>query len=55
MLSSSPLVAFVPTTDYARAEAFYVGILGLRALESSPYALVLEAAGTVLRVTGVVT
>lgn len=53
MLTADPLVAFVPTTDYARAQAFYVGVLGLRVLESSPYALVLEAAGTVLRITEV--
>jgi len=52
-LNSSRLVAFVPTIDPARARAFYEGVLGLRLIEESPFALVFDAAGTMLRVTTV--
>jgi catechol 2,3-dioxygenase-like lactoylglutathione lyase family enzyme len=51
MLASSPVFAFVPTTDLPRAAEFYVGALGLEMLERTPYALVLDAAGTTIRVT----
>jgi catechol 2,3-dioxygenase-like lactoylglutathione lyase family enzyme len=53
-LGQSKLVAFVPTTDYARARTFYEGVLGLHLLEDeTPFALVFDAHGTVLRVTKV--
>jgi catechol 2,3-dioxygenase-like lactoylglutathione lyase family enzyme len=52
-LNASKLVAFVPTIDPARARAFYEGVLGLRLVEESPFALVFDAAGTMLRVTTV--
>lgn len=51
MLVNSKLVAFVCTTDAARARAFYGGTLGLQLLEESPFALVFDANGTMLRVT----
>ena len=44
-------MAFVPVTDFDRARAFYVDVLGLGLIESTPYALVLDANGTVVRVT----
>ena len=50
MLSTSPLVAFVPTRDSARAHAFYADILGLRFLSDDGFALVFDANGTMLRV-----
>jgi catechol 2,3-dioxygenase-like lactoylglutathione lyase family enzyme len=53
VLSTSPLVAFVPARDLERSRAFYVGVLGLRLVEVTAYACVLEAAGTTLRVTKV--
>ena len=53
MLNSAKPVAFVPTTDLARAEAFYSGVLGLSVRETSPYAVVVQAGDTVLRVTKV--
>jgi catechol 2,3-dioxygenase-like lactoylglutathione lyase family enzyme len=53
-LGESKLIAFVPTTDYARARSFYEGVLGLRLLEDEmPFALVFDAHGTMLRVTNV--
>lgn len=53
ILSSTKLVAFAPTIDPARALAFYEGVLGLRLVEQSPFALVFDAAGTMLRVNTV--
>jgi catechol 2,3-dioxygenase-like lactoylglutathione lyase family enzyme len=43
-------MAFVATADAARARAFYESTLGLRVVEDSPFALVLDAAGITLRV-----
>jgi catechol 2,3-dioxygenase-like lactoylglutathione lyase family enzyme len=54
ILGKSKLVAFVATTDFARARAFYEGVLGLSLAEDeSPFALVFNARGTMLRVTNV--
>ena len=50
-LGSAKLVAFVATCDLARAGAFYGDVLGLGELDSSPFARVFDAAGTVVRVT----
>jgi catechol 2,3-dioxygenase-like lactoylglutathione lyase family enzyme len=48
------LVAFAPTTNPAKARAFYEGVLGLRLVEDAkPFALVFDANGTMLRVTTV--
>ena len=52
ILGGSELVAFAPTTDPARARAFYEGLLGLRLVsDERPFALVFDAKGTMLRVT----
>ena len=54
ILSESKLVAFAATTDFAKARAFYEGVLGLRLIEDeTPFALVFDANGTMLRVTNV--
>jgi catechol 2,3-dioxygenase-like lactoylglutathione lyase family enzyme len=53
MLESSDLVAFVAATDLARARVFYEQTLGLRVLEHNDFAVVLDARGTMLRVTAV--
>jgi catechol 2,3-dioxygenase-like lactoylglutathione lyase family enzyme len=54
ILGSSKLVAFAPTTDPAKARAFYEGALGLRLVaDDAPFALVFDANGTMLRVTTV--
>jgi catechol 2,3-dioxygenase-like lactoylglutathione lyase family enzyme len=54
ILGGAKLVAFAPTTDPARARAFYEGLLGLRlASDEAPFALVFDANGTMLRVTTV--
>ena len=43
-------MAFVATTDAARARAFYVDVLGLRLVADEAFALVLDSAGVPLRV-----
>ena len=53
MLASSDLVAFVAATDLRRARAFYEQTLGLPVLEQNDFACVLDAHGTMLRVTAV--
>ena len=53
MLGTTDIVAFLPTTDYEKARAFFEGVLGLRFVSQDPYALVLDANGIMLRVTKV--
>jgi catechol 2,3-dioxygenase-like lactoylglutathione lyase family enzyme len=53
MLQSSDLVAFVAATDLGRARVFYEQTLGLRVLDHNNLACVLDANGTMLRVTAV--
>jgi catechol 2,3-dioxygenase-like lactoylglutathione lyase family enzyme len=50
MLGSIDIVAFVPTTDAARARAFYEGVLGLRFVKDDGFAMVLDANGIMIRV-----
>jgi catechol 2,3-dioxygenase-like lactoylglutathione lyase family enzyme len=50
MLTTAKPVAFVATADAARARRFYESVLGLRVVEDAPFALVLDSAGTTLRV-----
>jgi catechol 2,3-dioxygenase-like lactoylglutathione lyase family enzyme len=49
-LAASPVVAFVATRDAARARAFYESTLGLRVVADTPFALVVDAGGTTIRV-----
>jgi catechol 2,3-dioxygenase-like lactoylglutathione lyase family enzyme len=49
-LGNSRLVAFVATKDGARARHFYGETLGLKILSDDPYALVVDAQGTSLRI-----
>ena len=50
MLADAKPVAFVTTTDYARARAFYEGVLGLPVVKLDEYALVMQTAGSTLRI-----
>jgi catechol 2,3-dioxygenase-like lactoylglutathione lyase family enzyme len=52
-LSDAALVAFVATTDTARARAFYEGVLGLRVVHDDGFACVVDAHGTEVRITAV--
>ena len=50
MLGTAKLIAFAATRDGAKAREFYEGILGLQVISDDPFALALEAQGTMLRV-----
>jgi catechol 2,3-dioxygenase-like lactoylglutathione lyase family enzyme len=50
MLNASNVIAFVATTNSERARAFYEGTLGLTLMKDSPFALVFDAHGVILRV-----
>jgi catechol 2,3-dioxygenase-like lactoylglutathione lyase family enzyme len=50
MLNTASLIAFIATTDPARARAFYETILGLPLVGDEPSALVFDSNGTMLRV-----
>lgn len=52
-LASEKLVAFIATTAPARAAKFYRDTLGLQLVEETPFALVFDVNGTMLRVTPV--
>jgi catechol 2,3-dioxygenase-like lactoylglutathione lyase family enzyme len=53
MLTGASLIGFIPVRDVAVARDFYTVILGLPVTEETPFALVLDAGGTMLRVTPV--
>jgi catechol 2,3-dioxygenase-like lactoylglutathione lyase family enzyme len=50
LLDSAPIMAFSATADAERAKVFYRDTLGLKLVSDEPYALVFDAAGTMLRV-----
>ena len=51
MLQSSDVIAFVSATDLDRARDFYQHTLSLHVVEQNAYACVLDANGTMLRLT----
>jgi catechol 2,3-dioxygenase-like lactoylglutathione lyase family enzyme len=53
MLAGAPFIGFIPVRDLAEARGFYEGVLGLHVVEETPFALVLDAHGTMLRLTRV--
>ena len=53
MLGDARVVAFAPSLDLGRARSFYEGILGLRVVDENPFALVIDAPGTTIRITAV--
>jgi catechol 2,3-dioxygenase-like lactoylglutathione lyase family enzyme len=50
MLGTQTLVAFVATADAERARGFYEQTLGLDVVTDDPFALVLDANGTTIRI-----
>lgn len=50
MLGTAEVIAFIATTRADEALAFYRDVLGLRVVEDTPYAIVMEGGGTMLRV-----
>ncbi len=53
LLASCDIIAFVATADGDRARKFYEETLGLRFVSDTPYALVFDAHGTMLRIAKV--
>jgi catechol 2,3-dioxygenase-like lactoylglutathione lyase family enzyme len=54
ILGGSQIIAFAPTTNPAKARAFYEGVLGLRLVaDQAPFALEFDVNGVMLRVTTV--
>lgn len=53
MLSTTDIIAFVPTKDGAKARAFYEGVLGLRFVSEDGFALLFNANGIMIRVVKV--
>lgn len=49
MLSTAELICFAATKNAAAARLFYGDVLGLELIEDSPFALVFDANGTMLR------
>jgi catechol 2,3-dioxygenase-like lactoylglutathione lyase family enzyme len=50
MLNTAGLIAFAATAKPKAARAFYEKTLGLKLVEDSPFALVFDVSGTMLRV-----
>ena len=50
MLAKCNIIAFVTTSNGSRARKFHEGTLGLRVVEDTPFALEIDANGTMLRV-----
>jgi catechol 2,3-dioxygenase-like lactoylglutathione lyase family enzyme len=53
MLGSATLMAFIPVTDMVEARRFYETTLGLPVTDETPFALVVDAHGTKVRITPV--
>jgi catechol 2,3-dioxygenase-like lactoylglutathione lyase family enzyme len=50
LLGQHEVIAFLATSDAPSARQFYEGALGLRCVEDTPFALVFETRGTMLRI-----
>ena len=50
MLASSKIIGFVPTKDAPKARAFYEGKLGFQFVSDDPFALVMRAGETMIRI-----
>jgi len=53
MLANERLIAFIPVSDLSAARQFYESILGLRVTDANPFAVAVEANGTMVRLTQV--
>ena len=53
VLERAPIITFIPVSDLAVARQFYAETLGLPVTEESPFALVVDASGTMMRLTPV--
>jgi catechol 2,3-dioxygenase-like lactoylglutathione lyase family enzyme len=53
VLAGAPFIGFIPVRDIFESRGFYTRVLGLRVIEDTPFAVVLDAGGTTLRLTPV--
>jgi catechol 2,3-dioxygenase-like lactoylglutathione lyase family enzyme len=53
MLSTNPLIAFIPSKDTGRSRSFYEDALGLRFVCDDPFAVVMDSNGTMIRIVRV--
>jgi catechol 2,3-dioxygenase-like lactoylglutathione lyase family enzyme len=53
MLTSAPLVAFVPSSDLDRSRAFYEDVLGLAVSHLDGFAVVIQTDAVTVRITNV--
>jgi catechol 2,3-dioxygenase-like lactoylglutathione lyase family enzyme len=53
VLAEASFIGFIPVRELVAARSFYAETLGLRVVADTPFALVLDAGGTMLRVTPV--
>jgi catechol 2,3-dioxygenase-like lactoylglutathione lyase family enzyme len=53
MLENAIFVGFIPVSDLDSAQQFYCGTLGLALIERTPVAVVVQSAGSTLRLTEV--
>jgi catechol 2,3-dioxygenase-like lactoylglutathione lyase family enzyme len=51
MLAESKMIGFVPTKDSAKARDFYEGKLGFQFVNDDPFALVMRAGQTMIRIS----
>ncbi len=53
MIFEGSVIGFIPARDAARARLFYQGVLGMAVVSDDTFALVVDAAGTQLRIVAV--
>ena len=53
MLSTNPLIAFIPSKDASQSRSFYEGTLGLSFVSDDNFAIVMDANGTMVRIVRV--
>jgi catechol 2,3-dioxygenase-like lactoylglutathione lyase family enzyme len=53
MLSTNPLIAFIPSKDANHSRSFYEGILGLHFVSDDSFAIVMDSNGTTVRIVRV--
>jgi catechol 2,3-dioxygenase-like lactoylglutathione lyase family enzyme len=53
MLSTNPLIAFIPSKDASHSRSFYEGTLGLRFVSDDSFAIVMDSNGTMVRIVRV--
>jgi catechol 2,3-dioxygenase-like lactoylglutathione lyase family enzyme len=53
MLENASVMGFIPTRDFKRARAFYIGLLGLTLITEDSFAIQLDSNGTRIRISKV--